>query len=178
MTKTNIIGIIVGIAGVAYAYYSNVKIREVAEKLDLTLDDLANKADVKVEDSMLKAAAEMAVEKEVGRLARMAAMNACSKVSEDMQDRVKDAVNAEYENISKSVLEEVTLRVSRIDEDDLKKRITKGAEDKIVTKFEGSLDGLLNNCSEKVGTIMKVYDSIEGHIRDRDKSSSRYHISI
>lgn len=169
MTKTNIIGVIIGVAGVAYAYYSDVKMRALAEKLDLTLDDLSKKTDVEIDEAMLKTAAEQAVNREVGTLARRAAVSACVNVEQDMKKQVEDIVSKEYDDISTKVLSEVTERVSNIDESDLKRRVTKSAEAKLLSKFEGSLDSLLSKHNDNLDTITKVYNSIYGTIKDRDR---------
>lgn len=179
MRNLNIIGVAIGLCGLAYGLYTQVKMEKIAGKLDKTVNELAANTEVTIEESILVKAAEKAVNREVSVLAHKAAISTVCTISSDMRKIVQEAVEQEYSNISKSVSDKLADQVSNIDIDVLRTKVTNKAQDKILEKFDGSLDGVLDNFNRELRNVSKIYSSIAGTMAPAQKEEPKYiHLQV
>ncbi len=164
---TGALGIVIGIIGIGYGIYQGYKSSETAKKLDMTIEDLAKKTPVDIQQSVVDRATERAIEREV----RIAVNDTAKAVRSDAQDEIKrevgKAVNAVYEDLSKDVVDRISEQVAKIDEYALKEKITKEAEKMILKKFDGELDGVLGLFQHNLRTVSKIHDNIESALTGR-----------
>ena len=156
----NILGIIVGIAGVAYALYTTRKMDKLCNKIDKTIDDVAKDIHVDVSETVVEKAIEKAVDREVGRAVEEQSARAVKSVQNDIHSQIKTAVNDSYTDIRKSVVDQVTKEVANIDIKALKRDVTEKAKESIVAKFDGNLDNLLEEFNSNLTNVSKIYKSI------------------
>ena len=160
----NIIGIIVGVAGVAYAMYTTRKMDKLCTKIGMTIDkaidDVSKDIHIDIEDEILKTAVDRAVDRKVSDRLSVWVNNTIRGIENDMHQQIKRAVNEQYADIRTSVSEQVTKEVSRIDINALKKDVTEKAKHSIVEKFDGNLDNLLDEFNSNLANVSKIYKSI------------------
>lgn len=176
------IGISVGLVGVAVSAYQSYKSREKTDatmhKLDLTLDDINKKAPVDIEDAVVNKAIERAVEREV----RIAVNDTARRVREDIHDEikkeVKKEVEAQYNKIAEEVSDKISDQVAQIDEYALKDRVTKKAEEKVMRKLDGCLDGALGMFNNQLGNVNKIYQNIADTISGNKNNNQGFNLKI
>lgn len=168
------LGAIIGIAGVGYAIYVTRKMDKICNKIDKSVDDLAKKTDVDIPESLIESAVDKAVDREVGLAVELATSKAVRAVTNDINLQVRNAVEAQYSDIRKSVSEELSNKVANIDMTKLNREVTEKAEQKIIEKFDGNLDELLTKFNRELDNITKIYKSISDTISNnnsRDKET-------
>ncbi len=169
---TGALGIVIGIIGIGYGIYQAYKTGETAKKLDMTIEDLAKKTPVDIQQSVVDRATERAIEREV----RIAVNETAKAVRSDAQDEIKrevgKAVEAVYEDLSKDVVDRISDQVANIDEYALKEKVTKEAEKKILKKFDGALDGVLGDFNRQLGNVNKIYENIADTLKGRKSDDS------
>lgn len=169
------LGIVLGIAGVCYALYTSIKMEKMSEniekvcnKIDKSIDDISDDIDIDLPQSIVNAAVDKAVEKEVTRQVSNASSLAIVSVRNDMAKQVKDAVSEAYDDIHKSVSDEVSKQVADIDMRKLTKSVREKAEDRIVSKFDGDLDDILEKYNDELRSVSRIYQSIADAMKRKD----------
>ena len=130
----NTIGVLLGIAGIAYGVYSQSKMNKLAKKLNQTIDDLGDKTSIEVSKDSVDAAIDQAVEREVSIVAHKAAIATSVEISSSIRKEVKQTVDSEFSNLSSKVSDEISTQVANIDKDALTSKVTKKAEQKILSQ--------------------------------------------
>lgn len=156
----NLIGIGVGLAGLAYGLYSQSKMERVAHKLNVTINDLASNMEVEVPKGIIKAATEQAVNKEVSKVARDAVIDISDEITNNVRKQVKDAVDVRFDSLSEKVANELSIQVAKIDTDALSAKVVKKAEEKILAKFDTVLDGSVTEFNKKLSVADQMYASM------------------
>lgn len=153
-------GIILGSAGIGYAFGTNNKMAKVSKTLDCSIDDLANNTNVDIPEAMVKRAVERAVESEAQRAVTRATHMAVQEIKTDIHKQVTAAVEKEYDRIKDSVLREITDEASKINIDRVRTEVENEAKRKALEKFDISLDGILTNFNDNLKNTSKIYSSI------------------
>lgn len=154
------IGLVIGAAGLIFSVYQTNRLRQTSNKLDMSLDDVMKKSDIDIQQSVVDKAIEKAVEREV----RFAVSDTVRRVRDDIHDEiakeVKKEIEEQYKKIADEVSEKISEQVSAIDEYALKDRVTKKAEEKVMRKLDGCLDGALGMFNNQLGNVNKIYQNI------------------
>lgn len=170
---SGIIGIGIGLLGLAYGAYQAMKIRKTCDRLDVVFDDVDRKTNIDIEETVVEKAVERAVSRKVDQAATEAIKAVRGDIHSEIEKRVRKEVDAQYKDISDEVSEKLSELVADIDVYALKEKVTKKAEEKIVKKFDGALDGLLGDFNRNLGTVSKIYNSINGALAPNG-GGSRY----
>lgn len=157
-------GIILGSAGIGYAFGTHNKMAKVSKTLDCSIDDLANNTNVDIPEAMVKRAVERAVESEAQRAVTRATHMAVQEIKTDIHKQVTAAVEKEYDRIKDSVLREITDEASKINIDRVRTEVENEAKRKALEKFDVSLDGILTNFNDNLKNTSKIYSSIANSI--------------
>ena len=136
-------GAVFGLLGIGYAMGTHSKMAKISEKLDMTIDDLANNTTVDIPDGMVERAVEKAVAVEVKAAVGKATDAAIVEVKRDIRKQVGDAVESEYSNIKGTVLEELTREAAKIDVKRVRADVEKAAKEHALEKFDDNLEELL-----------------------------------
>lgn len=177
-----ILGVTAGLVGIGYALGTHSKMTKISEKLDRSIDELANDVPVDIPKDMIERAVEKAVSYEVREAAKKAADSVSISMKNDIHTQVKNAVDAEYNSIKDSVLEELVTSASKIDATRVRSDIERSAKAKALEKFDDKLDDIVDDfkeklddymcsCKESVAVVNKVYK----RLTDED-SRSREHV--
>lgn len=155
-----LLGIGVGLVGVGYALGTHSKMAKISEKLDCSIEDLANKTPVDIPDNMIERAVEKAVAREVKHAVDKTTDRIIVDVKRDIHKQVSDAVEDEYSNMKNSVLEELTKAASKIDVARVRSDVEKAAKEHALEKFDDNLDDIIENFNDQLKSTAKIYTSI------------------
>ena len=166
-----ILGIVLGIGGLAYAAWQQKKADDLAKKLDICIADLEKKGNVDVEKDIVEKAVRNAVDREVKAIVADTAKQVRGDIHSEVNSAVRTAVKDSLDTIRDEVSETISNQVAAIDEYALKKEVTKKAEEKILKKFDGSLDGVLGDFRHQLGNVQRVWESVGDALRPRNAGS-------
>ena len=152
---TTIIGV-AGLVGIGYGYACHSKMVKVSERLDKSIDGLANDMEIDISEELVNKAVNKAVMAAVKSAVDKATNEAVIEVRNDVRREVAAAVNKEYEAIKESVLKEITVASSKIDVDKVRKDVERGAEKMALEKFDANLENVAKHFYEKLDTTAKV----------------------
>ena len=153
-------GVAVGLVGIGYALGMRSKMARISDKLDIAIEDLANKTPVNIPDSMIERAAEKAVAIEVKTAVSKVTDAALKDVKRDIHKQVSDAVESEYSNIKDTVLEEITKEAAKIDVKRVQDDAVKGAKELVFEKIDTKTDDILENFNRQLENTSRIYNSI------------------
>jgi len=160
-TINTIIGAI-GLVGIGYGLAMHSKLAKVSDKLDTSIDKLADGMEIDIPEELVRKAVNKAVDSEVQKALNKAANEAVDQVRRDIRVTVGDAVNKEYSNIKDSVLKEITVSASKIDEARVRKDVEKAAQEMALKKFDVNLDSILTKFNNDLDNTAKIYSTIKG----------------
>lgn len=173
MKNTNILGIVVGLAGVAYGLYCQSRMNTVANKLNTAIDDIDKNLDVDIPEAIVTESMQRAVNREVSFIAHKAAVSTSSEITSRMQSEVKREIESRYQDLSEMVSEEISTDIAKIDVDVLRTKIVKKAEQKMLDKLDGSMDGILDKFNGELRSVSKIYSSIADTIGNREREEKK-----
>lgn len=160
--------VILGVASIAYAFYTNHKMKSVCTKLDKSIDDVASNIKVDISDVIIDSAVEKAVEKEAGVAVKRATDKAVRDIESDISKEVKTAVREHYSDLKEEVAKEMRKKVGEIDVTEIKEEVIEKAKNQLAEKFDGSLDGLLDKFNGDLDNVSKIYRSIAKSITNNE----------
>ena len=158
--KTNLdsfvgVGIcVLGLVGVGYAIGVRSRMKSVCDKLDITIDRLANDTDIDIPDKIIDQAVQRAVERESYNAVKRATDEVTCDIKQEIESRVGAAVKQQYNIISDGVTDQIAKNVAKIDESRLKKEVVQKAKEQIAEKFDDKLEEFNGNL-QNVGRIYK-----------------------
>lgn len=158
------VGLGVGLVGVGYALATRSKMNKISEKIDLAIEELADKTPVNISESLVERATEKAVAYEVKQAVTKATDATIAELKRDIHKHVSDAVESEYSNIKDTVLKEVSNEVAKIDVTRVRTDIEKSAKAAVLDKLDTSMDDILENFNEQLKNTSKIYTSIANTI--------------
>ena len=151
------------IGGIAYSIYLGIKLKKVASTVNLTVDELAAKSHVNIADSMIDAAVQKAVDREIQSVIRMTNR----RLAEEIRSQVNDAMETAYAELKDSVADEIAGKVKNIDIRAIEKEAVSKAKEAIADKFDNKLDNLLCDFNNNLTNVSKIYSSIAKTMSDK-----------
>jgi uncharacterized membrane protein YheB (UPF0754 family) len=151
------LSIIFGLASIAFSIYNSNKLKETAAKIDVNVDAIANTTAEDIQKSAIDTAINKAVDREVQNAISDTAKRVREDIRSEIKAEVKKEVDKQYKEISEEVSEKISDQVANIDIASLKERVTKKAEDKVIKKLDGCLDGAIGMFNGKLNEWTKMY---------------------
>ena len=148
-----------GIAVIA-AVVAAVDMRKTLKLVGKAADHVSDLTIVDVEQTIVDRAIGNATNREVGRAVSKAVRSLEESITEETQKRVRAAVEQNYGKLSKTVTEAIAREAAKVDKDDVMREATERAKDLIVERFDGKLDGLLEDYNRNLDNVGKIYQSI------------------
>lgn len=148
-----------GLIGIGYAIAMHTKLAQVSERLDKSINDLADDMEFDIPEELVNKAVEKAVNDEAKRVVQKATAEALAELKRDIRDNVSVAVDKEYETIKETVLEKVTQEAAKIDVNRVRRDVEKAAERAALEKFDDNLEGILGKFSENLNNTAKIVNS-------------------
>ena len=113
-----------------------------------------------------------AVDKAVDREVEYEVKTATNRIIRDIEKEIAAQVKTEVEkdriDIEAKVSKEIEKQVSNIDLTAMKKDIKERASTKIMQKFDGNLNDILDNFNSNLTNVQKIYSSIAKSITRED----------
>lgn len=153
-------GFVVGLVGIGYAAGTRTKMNQISEKLDMSIDDLVHHTKIDIPHELIEHAVERSVEKKSQIAIDSTVSRAMQKADSIIRSSVSSTIENQYSSIKDRVLDEVTRRVSNINEDRLRDDIYNAAKEKAIEKFEANLDDILEKFNSDLENVGKIYKSI------------------
>ena len=153
-------GAALGMIGIGYALGTHSKMAKISDKLDISIEDLANRTPVDIPDSMIERATEKAVALEVKNAVGKATDIVLKEVKRDIHKQVGDAIESEYSDIKYSVLEQVTNEAAKIDVKRVRADVEKAAKEAVLEKLDTNMDDILENFNDQLKNTSRIYNSI------------------
>lgn len=144
---------ILGLVGVGYAIGVHSKMKVMCDRLDTSIDNLANNTEIDIPAKVIDQAVQKAVERESYSAVKRATEEVVADAKRGIESRVGTAVKAQYDAISDGVADQ-------IDESKLKKEVVQKAKEQIAEKFDDKLDDLLEEFNGNLQNVGKIYKSI------------------
>lgn len=151
---------ILGLVGVGYAIGVHSKMKVMCDRLDTSIDNLANNTEIDIPAKVIDQAVQKAVELESYSAVKRATEEVVADAKREIESRVGTAVKAQYDAISDGVADQIAKNVARIDESKLKKEVVQKAKEQIAEKFDDKLDDLLKEFNGNLQNVGKIYKSI------------------
>lgn len=151
---------VLGLLGVGYALGAHSQMKAMCDKLDTSIDKLANDAEIDIPTRMIDQAVQRAVDRESGYAVKRATDAIINDVKHEIAEKVSAVVNSQYDTISDGVTSQIAKNVAKIDESRLKKEVVQKAKEQIAEKFDGKLDDLLEEFNGNLQNVGRIYKSI------------------
>lgn len=182
MSKNNeIINTLIGIAGVVaigYAIGTHTKLAKVSERLDKSIDLLADDMEIDISEDLVNKAVEKAVQAEAKRAVELATRESITTLKREIHSQVLTAVNTEYDNLKDSVLKEITTEAAKIDASRVRRDVEKAAKEAALKKFDDNLDDILEKFNDSLDNTSRIYSSIREAITKSSDSGKEFVVRI
>lgn len=136
------------------------KMKTVCEKLDTSIDRLANDTEVDIPAKVIDQAVQRAVDRESYSAVKRATDEVMDDVKREIESRVGAVVKEHYDAISDGVTDQIAKNVAKIDEGRLRKEVVQKAKEQIAEKFDDKLDDILEEFNGNLQNVGKIYKSI------------------
>lgn len=136
------------------------KMKKVADKVGITIDNMADNIDVDIPESVISAATDKAVEKAAEKAAREVTSSIKREFDRDIRSEVRKAVNSEKESIKSEVKEQIKKEVGYIDISNVKEEVINEAKSESMERFKADLDAVVSAHNQKLKDTQEIYSSI------------------
>lgn len=140
---------ITGAMGIGYGIASYIAERNLARKLNVSLDELTNKTPIDIPDSLVREAVQKKLDQKVAYALDVASTKAVSAVRDDIHAQVRSAVVAEMDKKHELVEARLDSAISNLDMEGLKAKVLYEARDKLLNGFNDDLNDLLDNARSR-----------------------------
>lgn len=181
MTKNDVFGILFGVAGlvgIGYAISTHTKMAKISERLDLSINDLADNMEIDIPEKLIDKAIEEAAKNEARRAVEEATKEVANQIKNDIHAKVQKEVDKEYDSIKESVLKEITVSASKIDASKVRKDVEEAAKKTALDKFDDNLDDILEKFNKDLDNTSKIYGSIREALTKNSSSSKGFVVRL
>ena len=158
------IGAAMGAGALIWSMYNDIRLDRIAQNIDVSVKELADRTQVYATDAMVEKAIERAVERATSVAVVNAKYRAEKKIEADVHKQVKDALDELYSDFKKSVSEEMVKQASAINMKELKAEVVEKAKAAAIEKFDDNLDDILEKFNSELDNVTKIYSSIANKI--------------
>ena len=170
MTKNDVFGIVFGFTGlvaIGYAIGTHTKMAKISERLDRSINDLADNMEIDIPEKLIDKAAVEEATKEV-----------INQIKNDIHTKVQREVDKEYDSIKDSVLKEITVSASKIDAYKVRNDVIESAKKAALEKFDDNLDDILEKFNKDLDNTSKIYSSIRDAITKESTSGKQFVVTL
>lgn len=181
MTKNDFINYLFGAAGligIGYGLCAHTKLAKVSNRLNKSIDDLADNTEIDIPEELVNKAVEKAVQAEAKRAVERATNETISAMKKDIHAEVQKEVNKEYDSIKDSVLKEITVSASKIDVAKIRRDVEEAAKEAALDKFDDNLDDILEKFNENLDNTSRIYSSIRETLTKSSNSGKEFVVRL
>ena len=163
---TMVVGLTVAVVGGIIVSKTN----KLSNTFDRSVKDLEKTAENDIAEKLIGTAVENAARRKVNDYVDRVGDSVMADGKQKISDEVRKAVANAKQEIADKVTERIGAEAAMIDMDDLKKSARAKAEAKIVDKFDGNLDDLLEKFGDNLSNVKRIYSSIADAMSSQSKS--------
>lgn len=152
--------------------------RKVAKKVGMAANELKAASVHDIQQGIVEQAVKAAAEENVASCIRTVKNEVMNDAREQIGKEVKQAVRDCEAVTQKEVLDKISQEASRIDMVELKKSARDKAEQKILDKFDGNLEDLLEKFNDNLSNVQKIYGGIADAITKTKEQSNGIKFTI
>ena len=181
MTKNDVFGIVFGFTGlvaIGYAIGTHTKMAKISERLDRSINDLADNMEIDIPEKLIDKAVDEAAKNEARRAVEEATKEVINQVKKDIHAKVQREIDKEYDSIKDSVLKEITVSASKIDTSKVRKDVEEAAKKAVLDKFDDNLDDILEKFNKDLDNTSKIYSSIRDAITKESTSGKQFVVTL
>ena len=161
-TFVAVIGTVAGLVGVGYGIAMHTKLSKISERLDASIEDLADGMEFDIPEELVEKAVDKAVAEAAKKAVDKATNEALAEVKRDIRKTVSAEVEKEYGRLHESVLKEITDSAAKIDVTKVRRDIERAAEKTALEKFNDNLDDQLQTFNDNLNNLARIYNSMAG----------------
>lgn len=133
-----------------------VQLSGIAKKVDMSVNDLAGKTVVEVEQSIVNKAAEVAMGREIRRVVDQTGRSVANRINYEVSNQVRSEVKKQCENITSKVVKKIGEEVAGFDKSEVTRRIERRAEELVMDKLDHATDEALERFNKKLNKTAKA----------------------
>lgn len=160
------------------------KVHKLTTKVGATMNEVIDAETNEITDKLLEQCVQKAADKKVKAYAQDAAIESLGIVRTEIRKQVEKAVSDAYTELRQDVEDKISEEVSKINAEDMKRRVQAAAEKKVLEKFDGDVDGILSDLkdrtksitkqfTENLASIKELYDGVSSAIAPRKTDSDK-----
>ena len=130
-----VIGIIIGVFGLAFGLSQTAKMRSTARKIDMTISEINRSHPIDIKENVIRKAVQTSVDREAKSAITNAVKSIGNHVTNDMDRAIRNDVSKAYNDIRSKVEAKVYKEVGKLDADEIKAGVRKKIEDKMFEEF-------------------------------------------
>lgn len=159
-----IIGIVGGVLAAGWAFIQTKRMKETANKLSMSLEDISKKTPVDIQKAFLDAAVEKAVNKKVDDWSKSAAASLKTQIRSDMDQKIHSDVDAVYQELRSKVDDKIDQEVEKINIDSAE--VTRDVKEKVQAKLfreivnASGITKLFGGSSDNMDGLRKVLEAL------------------
>lgn len=159
-------GIVTGILSLGYAAWQSYKLNKIANKMDMTLEEVDKKSKIDIEQELIDTVVERAVQRKVDK----ATVDTISAVKSDMHQtissKVQKEVDNQYKTLSEEVAEQISKNVTAISESKLVDQVLPRVERKLTEKGEVMISRVENTMQSQLGKSLNFINTTTDFIKN------------
>jgi len=140
LNEVGIISLVVGAIGTVYGIVQAKKTNDVGKKLSKAIDELDKSTVVNVQQDIITAATNRAVERQVASAVKKAIDNVSQQIRDDCDSMIRKDVDRVYSDLKESVQERVSEEIASIDYDKFREEIQRKAEHKVFEEVKDAMN--------------------------------------
>lgn len=164
LNEVGIISLVVGAIGTVYGIVQAKKTNDVGKKLSKAIDELDKSTVVNVQQDIITAATNRAVERQVASAVKKAIDNVSQQIRDDCDSMIRKDVDRVYSDLKESVQERVSEEIASIDYDEMRADIRRKAERKVFDEFlnAGSIGRVFGNVMRGSNNAIQNMEDVSG----------------
>jgi len=171
-------GCIAGLLGVGYAIGTHTKLSKISERLNKSIDDLADNMEIDIPEELVNKAIDEAVKVSSKKAVEKATNESISALKKEIKSEVRNAVDKEYETLKDSVLKEIAVSAGKIDVSRVRRDVEEAAKEAALEKFDDNLDDILEKFNNSLDNTSKIYSSIREAITKSSDSGKEFVVRL
>lgn len=160
-----VLGVIGGIGALAWAFIQTKRMKDTANKINMSLEDVAKKTPVDIQKAFLDAAVEKAVNREVEKNVQKQANVLGAQIRGDMDKMIRDDVSKAYGELQGKVTEKVDSEINKIsiDPEEIKRDVKEKLQARLFRELFNStgFGKLFSGSDGKGGNGEYLYKALE-----------------
>ena len=160
MSNNNFFITLAGIGALALSAYAALKATKTAEKINMSIDKIADATPVDISEKVVEAAVAKAADREVHEKVRLIADAAVNDIRSDIDAQVRQTIKDAYGDVKDGVRDKLEEKVGTVNIDRVRNEVIEKAKKQAAEKFETDLKGVLDIYNNNLRQVNNIYTSM------------------